>query len=418
MQFWFRNLAISVLLLGPIPFSFATQEIVFWHSMAGQLGEEVNQLAKQFNQQQTQYQVKPIYKGNYIESLSSFAAAFRAKQPPNMIQVFEVGTSVMLSPPGIIKPVEQLMHEQGVDVEKAFLMPAIRYQYSDRNQLMAMPFNVSIPVLFYNVDVLNKLGISSSNFPKTWTELETLLQALQQSGYACGYTTAYPAWILIESYAALNGLSPYDVESAQMMTTHIHRMSQWQKQHYFEYGGRVDDATVLFTSGKCPLFSQSSGAYSALSQLVSFHLGVAPLPLDHHISTKRHNNVVGGAAIWVIAGQTPEIERGIAQFLSFLSQPQQQKQWYQQTGYIPLNPLSADALKSNMILKLAISDLSHPIEREALQPGMPLNQIRTIYDEMLESIFSGITSPKEAIKKAQKRAQHVITRFKKNVQKA
>ena len=43
-----------------------------------------------------------------------FAAAFRAHQPPAIVQVFEVGTAIMLSPEGVIKPVDLLMSEQGM----------------------------------------------------------------------------------------------------------------------------------------------------------------------------------------------------------------------------------------------------------------------------------------------------------------
>ncbi len=73
-------------------YSFAKRtEIVLWHSMAGTLGQEVAWLAKEFNRNQTQFIVKPVYKGNYIESLTSYAAAVRSKEPPALIQVFEVG---------------------------------------------------------------------------------------------------------------------------------------------------------------------------------------------------------------------------------------------------------------------------------------------------------------------------------------
>ncbi len=41
----------------------AQTEILWWHSMSGQLGEWVNGLAKDFNSRQTQYKVTPVFKG-------------------------------------------------------------------------------------------------------------------------------------------------------------------------------------------------------------------------------------------------------------------------------------------------------------------------------------------------------------------
>ncbi len=400
----------------------APKDIIFWHSMAGQLGEEVGRLTQQFNRSQTDYRIIPTYKGDYAESLTSFAAAFRAKHPPQLIQVFEVGTSVMRSPAGIIKPVDVLMREQGMAIAKSQFFPAVLDSYSDNGVLLAMPFNISVPVLFYDADVLAPFGVSSKSFPRTWDSLESLAKSLHDAGFACTYTTAYPAWILMESYLALHGLTMMEGDSViynKHMVAYIDRMRHWQKKHYFEYGGRGDDATVLFTSGRCPIFSQSSGAYAGLSALVSFRLGVAPIPIDVSASASRHNNVVGGAALWVVAGQSPEIERGIAQFLVFLAQPEIQQLWYEHTGYLPLetqfNP--SQNKYPHSILGIAAFDLDNDKEEpHHLLQQRPQNQIRAINDQMLEAIFSGMMSTKDAMNNAVLRANHVLTRFKKNTQ--
>ncbi|MDP1614272.1 MAG: extracellular solute-binding protein, partial [Methylococcales bacterium] len=200
------NYVLALLLIWFPCFLFAApKDIIFWHSMAGQLGEEVARLTQQFNNSQTEYRVKPIYKGDYAESLTSFAAAFRAKHPPQLIQVFEVGTSVMRSPAGIVKPVDVLMAEQGMSLPKTQFFSAVLDRYSDKGVLLAMPFNISVPVLFYNADALAKLGVSSQSFPRTWDALEVLAKRLHDAGFSCAYTTAYPGWILIESYLALHG---------------------------------------------------------------------------------------------------------------------------------------------------------------------------------------------------------------------
>jgi sn-glycerol 3-phosphate transport system substrate-binding protein len=395
----------------PLP---PVQEIIFWHSMAGQLGEEVTRLTQAFNQSQTAFKVKPIYKGNYLESLTSFAAAFRAKHQPNLIQVAEVGMSVMLRPNGVIKPVQQLMQEQGKDFSSSQFFPAIREQYSVNGVLMAMPFNVSVPVLYYNADVLKKLGVTAKTFPKTWDEFEILAKRIHQAGFHCSYTTAYPAWVLIESYQALNGTSG----QLNALSKHIHRMRRWQGLQYFEYGGRGDDATVLFTSGRCPMFSQSAGAYAALARLLPFHVGVASMPFDPIDNQPRQNNVVGGAAIWVISGQSSRLEQGIAAFLAFISQKDIQQSWYERTGYLPLNEATfdqvANEVSSNMIeiAKFNLNNGQAYLSRTKLGAE---NQLRTIYDRMLEAIFSGIDNPDTAMNQVRIRTQHALLRFGNNV---
>lgn len=399
-------------------------ELVLWHAMAGHLGDEVSALAHDFNQSQSEYFVKPVYKGNYIETLTSFAAAFRAQQPPAMVQIFEVGTAIMSSPKGVIKPVDELMQEQGLHLPKEDFIPSIREFYSKDGLLMALPFNLSTPTLYYNVDMLAKVGYTSANFPRTWEEMEVLAQKAKKAGYQCTYTTAYPGWVLFESFLAIHGLPLTQGVPRQaafdtpQLVRHFTRLKRWHAQHYFRYAGRVDDATVLFTSGICPLFSQSSGAYNSLAALVPFRLGVASMPLDTQISKMRHANVAGGAALWAVAGQTKEQYKGIAQFFVFIAQPKTQQRWHEHTGYLPLGLQGcyADILKTSQHpnLLLAQTDLKTNWHDKPLRYEGPQNQIRNINDEQLEAMFAGLISPANALHEASARTNHVLLRFARN----
>ena len=399
-------------------------EIVLWHSLAGHLGSAIQELANGFNSSQTTYVIKPIYKGDYIESLTSFAAAFRAHQPPSLVQVFEVGTATMLAPKGIIKPVDELMKEQGLVLPEDSFFPAVRAFYSEQGQLMAMPLNTSVPALFYNVDALKKVGYLPESFPRTWDEFEVLAAKLKQAGFSCVYTTAYPAWILIESFSAVHGLPIVDattkraIYNNKAVINHLTRLRRWQSLHYFEYGGRSDDATILFTTGRCPLLSQSSGGYNSLSALVPFPVGIAAIPLDTEASARRFNNVAGGAALWAVSGQTPLVYQGIAQFFSYLARPDVQQSWHQNTGYLPLGidgiykQLTNESRRPSLLLAevelVGNQDLG-PVLRTGAQ-----NKIRAINDEALEAIFAGIKDPKLAMDDAVTRADHALLRFAQN----
>lgn len=413
---------LQLMLLG-LAFSAQAKvvDIVLWHSMAGHLGDELSHLVDNYNASQADYRIRPVYKGEYTDSLTSFAAAYRAHKAPAIIQVFEVGTATMLSPKGIIKPVQQLMQEQNISLPMNDFLPAIRSFYSDSGQLLAMPFNTSIPVIYYNATALAQIGINGDNFPKTWDAFERVITQLKQSGYRGCYTSAYPAWIQIESFAALHGLPLTDKQSGKAVYNnpailhHLQRLQRWQKLHYFEYGGRASDATILFTSGRCLFFSQSSGAYNSLAEVVRFQLGVASLPIDSSITEKRHNNVIGGAALWAVAGQSAEIERGSALFLAYVATAKTQEQWHQNTGYLPVgttgvySELAKNSQKKSLVL--AQQELS---ESRQYYAG-PQNQIRTVNDEALEAIFANLKTPEQALNDAVTRANYLLHRFARNV---
>ncbi|HAT2066383.1 TPA: extracellular solute-binding protein [Legionella pneumophila] len=416
-----------LIFLHVIPAQAKPVELVFWHAMAGHLGDEVRLLADDFNKSQNQYRVKPIYKGNYTETLTNFAAAFRARQAPSIVQIFEVGTSIMLAPPGVIKPVDLLMSEQGISLPKDDFIQSVREFYSRDGQLMAMPFNLSAPVLYYNADILAKVGYGKHNFPQTWSAMEIMAEKIKKAGYDCTYTTAYPGWVLFESFLAIHGLPITQGNPARaafhtpQLMAHFQRLKRWHDLHYFRYGGRVDDATILFTSSVCPLFSQSSGAYNSLSALVPFHLGVATMPLDTGASPIRHANVAGGAALWAVGGQTEEQYRGIARFFAFIAKPEVQKRWHEHTGYLPLGlkGIYANIVQSSQhpALLLARTDLEDNLPVKPYKHMGPQNQIRGINDEVLEAMFADLMSPEEALNEATIRANHLLLRFARNTQR-
>lgn len=399
-------------------------ELILWHGMAGHLGNEVKLLASEFNQSQSEFIIKPVYKGNYVETLTSFAAAFRAHHPPDIVQIFEVGTAIMESPKGVIKPVDELMQEQGITLPKDDFIQSVRDFYSINGQLMALPFNLSVPTLYYNLDILTKIGYSQENFPRTWSEMEVLAEKLKKAGYDCTYTTAYPGWVLFESFLAIHGLPLTQnnllrtAYATPQLLHHFKRLKRWHSLNYLRYAGRVDDATILFTSGVCPLFSQSSGAYNSLSALVPFRMGITSMPLDTEISTLRHANVAGGAALWAVAGKNRDRYKGIAQFFAFIAKPETQKHWHEHTGYVPigLQGVYADILRSSRhpALYLARKDLAGEVPEKSIQRFGPQNQIRGINDEILEAMFAGFLSPGKALEESAARSDHVLLRFVRN----
>src|SRR4029453_15589308 len=128
--------------------------------MGGQLGEALNALAEGFNQSQKDYKVVPVYKGTYTETMTGAIAAFRAKQPPHIVQVFEVGTATMMAAKGAVYPVYELMKEAGGPLDqKSFLPGGVVYFTDSKGNMLSFPFNSSTPILHYNKDLFRKAGL-------------------------------------------------------------------------------------------------------------------------------------------------------------------------------------------------------------------------------------------------------------------
>jgi sn-glycerol 3-phosphate transport system substrate-binding protein len=78
---WLTFLTIISFLALPAA-ALAKTQIIWWHAMTGYLGQRVNEIAAKFNASQSEYEVKPVHKGSYAETLTAGIAAYRAKHLP------------------------------------------------------------------------------------------------------------------------------------------------------------------------------------------------------------------------------------------------------------------------------------------------------------------------------------------------
>ena len=125
----------------------AQTEISWWHAMTGANNEVVEKIAADFNASQTDYKVVPVFKGSYPETLNAGIAAFRAGQAPEIIQVFDVGTGVMMAAEGAVKPVADVLSENGMTFDKSQYLPGIVAYYSKPDgTMLSFPYNSSSPI--------------------------------------------------------------------------------------------------------------------------------------------------------------------------------------------------------------------------------------------------------------------------------
>ncbi len=241
---WFSFLAAlaTLVLVAGAGRAEAVVEIQWWHAMDGALEEWVKDLADGFNKSQPEYHVNAVYKGNYTEVMTGAIAAFRAKQQPHVIQVFEVGTATMMAAKGAIKPVYELMADASEKFDPKAYLPAVTGYYTTADgRMLSLPLNSSTPVLYYNKDAFKKAGLDPNKPPKTWPEMGEYAKKLQAAGYPCGFSSQWQQWILLENYSAWhnvpiatkqNGFAGLDTELLLNTPLHVRiidQLAQWQK---------------------------------------------------------------------------------------------------------------------------------------------------------------------------------------------
>jgi sn-glycerol 3-phosphate transport system substrate-binding protein len=412
----------------------AVTEIQWWHAHTAALGEWVNDLADGFNKSQSEYKVVAVYKGSYPETMTGAIAAFRARQHPHIVQVFEVGTATMMAAKGAVKPVYELMADAGEKFDPAAYLPAVAGYYTTTDgRMLSMPFNSSTPVFYINKDAFKKAGLDPGKPPRTWPEVGEAGKKIQAAGYPCGFTSEWMGWTQLENFSAwhnlpiatkANGFGGFDAElrlNSPTHVRHIQQLGEWQKTKLFDYGGRRGDSRPKFINGECGMWMASSAAYAAISKESKgkFEFGIGMQPYWPDVAGAPQNSIIGGASLWVLAGHKPDEYKAVARFFSYLSSPEVQAASHQRTGYLPITLAAYELTKKqgfyekNPGTDTSIRQINNkpPTENsKGIRLGN-LVQIRDIMDEEMEAVWAGKKGAKEALDTLVSRGNDLLRQF-------
>ena len=428
----FRGLAAGVaatFVLSATTSAFAVTQISWWHAMTGANAEVVDKIAKDFNASQKDYELVPVFKGTYPEALNAGIAAFRAKQAPDILQVFDVGTGVMMAAEGAVKPVADVLTESGTQFDKGQYLPGIVAYYSKPDgTMLSFPYNSSSPILYYNKDIFQKAGLDVNTPPKTWNEVWEAAKKIKSSGAAaCGYTSTWLTWIHTENFAAWNnvswatqqnGLAGGDVElkiNAPLYVNHFQALADLAKDGTFKYGGRTSEAKQLFLAGECGILTESSGGLGDIVKS-GMNYGIGQLPYDSDAPGAPQNTTPGGASLWVFGGKSEEQYKGVAAFFTYLSKTEVQEYLHQKSGYLPVTLAAYEATKKSgfyeknpgretpilQMMGKAPTDNSKGVRL----PNLP--QVRDIQNEEYEKMLAGQQTAQQALDNAVSRGNAAI----------
>ncbi|EAQ23654.1 sn-glycerol-3-phosphate ABC transporter substrate-binding protein UgpB [Roseovarius sp. 217] len=430
-KFAFGAILAATTALAPLA-AAAQTEIQFWHAFTGRLAELLDEQVAGFNAGQSDYKVTASPKGNYSEALNAGIAAFRAGEQPHILQVFEVGTASMMAAKGAIKPVYEVMAESGLPFDpEAYLSAVTGYYTTAEGQMLSLPYNSSTQVLYVNRDALSGAGIDPDTDLSTWQNVDTVLGQLKEAGHACPYTTSWQSWVHLESFSAYhnvpfatqaNGFDGLDTElvfNGPLQVQHIAKLGEWAKDGKFIYAGRRNEAGANFRGGDCALFTESSAGYAGVKAEAQFDFQIRPLPYWDGVEGAPQNTIIGGASLWVMQGHEPEEYTAVAAFLNYLSSPEVQAQWHQNTGYLPITSAAAEVTRAagfyeaNPGTDIAVTQMTskEPTENsKGLRLGS-FDQIRAIIDEELEAVWSGDKDAQAALDTAVERGNQLLRRF-------
>lgn len=371
--------------------------------MGGPLGAALDTLIAQFERENPDVDIDPVSMGSYSTLSQKLMGAVQVDAPPVMAQMYESWTT-QFHQLGKLAPLDSLVRAPGglSAEELADFYPSFIEDNSWDGMLVTLPFNKSVPVFFYNIQMLDAAGYKQ--FPATWDEFRVMVRKLtdRQKG-VYGTAGGVNEWMFGCMLRQLGGdfineqlgkatfNDPPGVKAAEYMYDLV------AKDSSAVYGTGYDPQSD-FLAGKIACIWGTSVSWSFMRPTMTFPVGIAAVP-----SWDKPNVLSFGTNIGIFRRATPEQTAAAWRFIKWFTAPEQQARWAALTFYVPARrsslgvPVYAQAIKETPGLAAALGQLDY-------MSFEPKSEVwfggRKTLGDALEKVMRGESGAKAALDEA------------------
>jgi sn-glycerol 3-phosphate transport system substrate-binding protein len=416
-------------------------EITLWHSEVASNLDTIQRLARRFNSEQDEVEVKLAFQGNDEETMLKFMATLGSGDVPSMIYLAEVDAQRVMDS-GAARPVQEFIDQEGYDLSD-FDQKAIQY-YTVDGELHGMPFAIAVPLLYYNKIAFREVGLDPEQPPRDLDEVREMSQQLLKkdshgnvlrAGIALDIDPWYLELILAEHGDLYvnnsNGREGRATEALFNGQTGQAFFTWWHDMVKEGLGTNVgrnpggDAALLAMGVGRAAMSFASSQALRSVVDVLErggmdVELGVVGQP---GIPGGTGSPGVYSRGLWILKGR-PEAEQEAAwKFIKWLLEPEQQAEWYAGTGLLPVR-LSAYDLPAAQNVMAEYPHFRVPVElvlettatQASLGPLLgPIRDVREVVATAIEETVVGSKDPVQAIDDAAAEANDIIEDYNRRV---
>jgi sn-glycerol 3-phosphate transport system substrate-binding protein len=409
------------------------QRFEYWYGLTGQLGEVMADHCRRFNESQTRFEAVCVGQGGYDRAEQNTIAAYRARQHPTLVQVYDAGTvNFMLS--GVTYNAVQFARDFNMRIDWNDYFPGVALYYAtSRGEMWSFPYNSSTAVMYWNRAAYGRIGRTEP--AGTWEQLERDLRALRTAGHACPMAVDFDTWQWVEQFLAIhnqpiasrgNGYQGLDAElvyNRGLLPRHLTNMRRWIEEGLVRIQTAQTGKTVVqaFADGSCAVTMSSIANHGVVGSTAADGLewSVAMLPV--YEGHQRHNSLVGGASLWVLQGKSRGEYEAAAAFLDYVSSRAEVEWMPTVTGYIPITNSAFRNMQEGGFYRqprfagreVAIASLTYTPPTENTR-GIRLGNFTSIRSELqseLQAAFTGQKPVQQALDDAVARGNQILRRF-------
>ncbi|MDZ5473290.1 ABC transporter substrate-binding protein [Bacillus sp. 31A1R] len=401
-------------------------EITMYYPIAvgGPLTEIIEKMADDFHKENPNITVKPVYTGSYQDTMVKAQTAVKGNNPPDLAVLLSTELFTLKDMDAII-PLDDYIKNDGGDEYINSFYPGFMENAQTEGSTYSIPFQRSTIVLYYNKEAFEEAGLDPNNPPTNWEELKeyskklTKTEGNKTTRYGVEIpSSGFPYW-LFQAFAIQNGknLMSSDGKEVYLDTKeNVEALQLWLDlaKDKSMPEGVIDWATTPtnFIEGKTAMMYHTTGNLTNVKNNAKFDFGVAFLPAGG----KGFGSPTGGGNFYLFKGTEKAKQDAAWKFIKWASQPEIAAKWSIDTGYVAVSPKAyeTEAMKAYVEgfpqAAVARDQLEHAYAELSTHNN---GQVSKVFNDQLQAVLTGQTTPEEALKKAQEEANKLLAPFKK-----
>ena len=349
--------------------------VIIWHSNSGAIGTAFDDIVERFNStigEEKGITIEAIYQGAANDVLTKVKAAAAADTStlPDIAQLDATAALDMKNSDYLVLPAD-------IGVDTSAVMPSALESLSSERGLLAVPFNASSLLFYYNKTLFDSLGLEPPETLDDFAAIAPLLGEKDSSGRITRYAFAgVPATYELGAFiGAQKGLSyMVDEENGHTGTprkvlvgeegTFRNFLEHWKNLYDTGYVNSITSGiSTEFAAGRTASMLASSSNLSTVMNTVGgrFSVGTAFVPKTDEEATGGVN--IGGGALFSFTSS-----EAVKTVLEYLISEDTQLEWAEKTGYMPVctglddNPEYQAFLERNPQFRIAMeqTEASNP----------------------------------------------------------
>ncbi|HEY0297480.1 MAG TPA: ABC transporter substrate-binding protein [Bordetella sp.] len=406
--------------------AYAATQVEFYYPVAvgGPITKIVDDLAAQFNKENPDIVIKPVYSGTYQDTIAKALTALKGGTPPQLAVLLSTDMFTLIDEDAIA-PIDSLAQS---DDDKKWLggfYDAFMANTRANGHTWGVPFQRSTIVAYYNKDLFKEAGLDPEQGPATWAELVDDAKKLTkkdasgnvtQWGVEIPSSGGYGYWML-QALATPNDAllmnqagtetylnKPAVVEAAQYWYDLAYKQGVMPK-------GTTEWATIPkdFLEKKAAIVWTTTGNLTNIATNASFPFGVAMMPKN-----KRGGSPTGGGNFYVFKQGTPAQQQAALKFAKWATSPEHAADWGIATGYVAVTPAAWETPKMQAYVQklpaaaVARDQLAVSVAEFSTHDNQ---RVTKVVNDAMQAIMTDAKKPRQALDDAQKEAGRLLKSY-------